>query len=127
VLRVNPEGRVIMAKLFGMHTIELHSDVKPEDFERFVVEEVNRNQLLPGVVTYVLKGDRGDKEGEYLLMIEFESTELRDRFFPTPGQTSEEAQRLMESTKAIGEKWATFGIPPGTTEIYTDYVVVESK
>ena len=117
-----------MAKLFGVHTIELHSGVKPEDFERFVIEEVNRNQpLLPGVVGHVLKGDRGDKEGKYLLMLEFESKELRDRFFPTPGHASEEAQRYMEATKAIGEKWATLGTAPGTTEIYTDYVVVESR
>ena len=48
-----------MAKLFGMHTIELHPGVKPEDFERFVVEEVNPGPHLPGVVSHLLKGDRG--------------------------------------------------------------------
>jgi hypothetical protein len=114
-----------MAKLFGMHEIELHSGVKPEDFERFVVEEVNRSQPLPGVVGHMLKGDRGDREGKYLLMLEFESKELRDRFFPSPDQVSEEAQRYMEPTRAMAEKWATLASAPGTTEIYTDYVVVE--
>jgi hypothetical protein len=116
-----------MARLFGIHEIELYSGVKPEDFERFVIEEVNRSQLLPGVTTHVLKGDRGDREGKYLVMLEFESTESRDRFFPTPGQVSEEAQRYLESTRAVGEKWATLGTGPGTTTIYTDYVVVERK
>jgi hypothetical protein len=113
-----------MAKLFGMHEIELHSGVKPEDFERFVVEELNRSQLFPGVATHVLKGDRGEREGKYLFMMEFESTESRDRLFPTPGQASEEAQRYLESTRAITEKWATFGTVPGTTDVSTDYVVV---
>jgi hypothetical protein len=116
-----------MARLFGLHEIELHSGVRPEDFERFVLEEVNRNQLFPGVATRVLKGDRGDRKGKYLLMVEFESIESRDRLFPTPGQASEEAQRYLESTRAIWEKWATLGIVPGTSEITTDYVVVERK
>jgi hypothetical protein len=116
-----------MAKLFGLHEIELHSDVKPEDFERFVVEEVNRGQLLPGVATLVLKGDRGEREGKYLLMMEFDSAESRDRLFPTPGQPSEEAQRYLESSWATKEKWAAFGRVLGTTDISTDYVVVESK
>ena len=69
-----------MAKLFGMHTIELHSGVKPEDFERFVVEEYYPSQHWPGVVSHVLKGDRGEREGKYLVMLEFESAESRDRF-----------------------------------------------
>ena len=114
-----------MAKLFGMHTIELHPGVKPEDFERFVVEEVNPGPHLPGVVSHLLKGDRGDREGKYLVMLEFESTESRDRFFPAPDQASEEAQRYLESIRAIREKWATLGNVPGTTDIYTDYVVVD--
>jgi hypothetical protein len=114
-----------MARLFGMHEIELHSGVKPEDFEQFVIEELNRIEPLPGVVGHVLKGDRGDREGKYLFMLEFESTELRDRFFPTPDQVSEEAQRYLESTMAITEKWLTLSTASGTTEIYTDYVVVE--
>jgi|SRR3977135_4092581 hypothetical protein len=113
-----------MAKLFGMHTIELHSGVKPEDFERFVVEEYYPSQHWPGVVSHVLKGDRGEREGKYLVMLEFESAESRDRFFPTPGQASEEGQRFLESTRAIREKWATLGTAQGTT--YTDYVAVES-
>ncbi len=116
-----------MAKLFGIHEIELHSGVKPEDFERFVVEEYNRSQLFPGVATRVLKGDRGKREGKYLLMMEFESPESRDRLFPTPGQASEEAQRSLESASAILEKWATFGPALGRTDISTDYVVVERR
>jgi hypothetical protein len=116
-----------MARLYGIHEIELHAGVKPEDFERFVVEVVNHSQLLPGVTTHVLKGDRGEREGKYLVMLEFEDVESRDRFFPTPGQASEEAQRYLESTRAIGERWDTLGTGPGTTTAYTDYVVVESK
>ena len=115
-----------MARLFGIHEIELHSGVKPDDFGRFVVEEVIGSQPLPGVVMRVLKGDRGDREGKYLLMMEFESTELRDRYFPAPDQVSEEAQRYLESTKPMAEKWATLGTVLGTGEdVYTDYVVVE--
>jgi hypothetical protein len=115
-----------MAKVFGIHEIELHSGVKPEDFERFVIEEVNPGPQLPGVVGHLLKGDRGDRESKYLVMLEFESIESRDRFFPTPDQVSEEAQPYLESTRTIREKWATLATVVGTTEdIYTDYAVVE--
>jgi hypothetical protein len=37
-----------MAKLFGIHPIDLAPGVNAEDFERFIVEEVLTRELLPG-------------------------------------------------------------------------------
>jgi hypothetical protein len=103
-----------------MHMIALRPGVKAEDFEKFVIEEVYPLPWLSEV--YLLKGDRGDREGKYLVMYEFESVEARDRLFPSPGEMSEEAQQSFESLAPIFEKWATFATPLDT--ICTDYVVV---
>ena len=115
-----------MSKLFGMHMIALRPGVKAEDFEKFVAEESYSFPTPEGWKLYVLKGDRGDREGKYLVMNEFESVEARDRYYPAPGQPSEEYQQFMESHAAelqkVLEKWETFATPLDT--ICTDYVVV---
>ena len=111
-----------MSKAFGMHMFALKPGVKAEDFETFVTEEVYPLYSLEGSEVYVLKGDRGDREGKYLVMWEFESVEVRDRYFPSAGEMSPEVQQLFESWAAAMEKWAAFATPLET--IYTDYVVV---
>jgi hypothetical protein len=112
----------IMSKVFGMHMIALLPGVKAEDFEKFVTEEVYPAPAPEGWKYYLLKGDRGDREGRYLWMIEIESVETRDKLFPAPGEVSEEAQRYLESQAAVFQKWATFATP--LDGITTDYVVV---
>jgi hypothetical protein len=111
-----------MAKVFGMHVVALKPGVKAEDFEKFVTEEVYPLPWFEGIENYLLKGDRGDREGKYLWVIEIESVETRDRYFPSPGEMSEEVQQFSAAHAAVFEKWDTFATP--ISVIYTDYVVV---
>jgi hypothetical protein len=111
-----------MSKVFGMHMVALKPGVKTEDFEKFVKEEVYPLPSLEGMELYLLKGDRGDREGKYLVMLELESVEVRDRHFPSPGEASKEAQQVLESWAGAMEKWDTFATPMSV--ILTDYVVV---
>jgi len=111
-----------MSKVFGMHMIALKPGVKAEDFEKFVIKEVYPATELEGVEFYLLKGDRGDREGKYLWVMEIESVEARDRLFPSPGELSEEVRQFFESYAAVLEKWETLATPVDV--IYTDYVVV---
>lgn len=111
-----------MSKVFGMHMIALRPGVKAEDFEKFVTEEVYPLPWPEGWEVYLLKGDRGDREGKYLAVFEFESVEARDRAFPSPGEVSEEVQQFFEPLAALFEKWETFATPVDV--ICTDYVVV---
>ena len=117
-----------MAKVFGMHMIGLRPDVKGEDFETFFREKVAPLPAFPGSKWYLLKGERGDREGKYLVMSEFESLEARDRFAPKPDGSSEEAERFMEAHKeafnAVFTEWEKLASPVGAPTIYTDYVVV---
>jgi hypothetical protein len=112
-----------MSKVFGMHMIALRPGVKAEEFETFVVEEAYPiYEKFPDTHLYVLKGDRGDREGKYLAMVEIPSVETRDRLFPSPGEMSEEAQQFYAAHEGLNEKWMTFATPLDV--IYTDYVVV---
>ena len=111
-----------MAKVFGMHMIALQPGVKADDFEKFVVEEMYPLPFFEGMNFYILKGDRGDREGKYMGIFELESVERRDQLFPSPGEMSSEAQKFLETHAAVFEKWETYATPMDI--ITTDYVVI---
>ncbi len=112
-----------MSKVFGMHMVALRPGVKPEDFERFVTEKLYPALAdVPGMESYLVKGDRGDREGKYLWILEFPSIEARARLFPAPGQASQEAEASLARTFNLMEEWNTFATPIDV--ISTDYVVV---
>lgn len=108
-----------MAKVFGIHTLELLPGVKGEDFEKFFLEAFAPLPQLEGWTSTLVKGDRGAGTGKYLVIYEIESVAARDRYFPSPDQPSEEAQRAMASQSAEWEKLATLA-----TSSFSDYVVV---
>ena len=118
-----------MARLFGMHELELRPGVTPEEFEQFVVEELSKILDREGQKTYVLKGDRGVRAGKYVFVFEYDSVETRDRDSPGSNQDSEELlQWLKEHYAEVGayfERLSTFVQPDWDIgEHYTDYVVI---
>jgi hypothetical protein len=54
-----------MARVFGMHKVELKPSVNGMEFENFICNEVvpvyNR---VPGQTVHLLKGDQGDRDGK---------------------------------------------------------------
>ncbi len=111
-----------MSKVYGLHTIALKPGVKAEDFEKFVAKAISSSPPMEGTEIHVLKGDRGDREGKYLYLIEFASPEVRQRYFPAPGEATEEAQQILASMAKIFEEWETYAT--SINVIYTDYVTV---
>src|SRR5215203_1303380 len=94
-----------MPKVFGRHEIELQPGVEPEDYERFFAEELAPTLKLPGWKTHLLRGDRGARGGKYLVLHEIESLDARDRYFPGPGEQSEEFTRFLDSTQKQRRQW----------------------
>jgi hypothetical protein len=116
-----------MPKVFGLHEIELQPGVEPEEYERFFAEELAPTPELPGWKTHLLKGDRGARTGKYLVLFEIESLEARDRYFPAPGEESEEFTRFFEQhpeAAAAMEKWQKYSPFGSENDISTDYIVV---
>jgi hypothetical protein len=116
-----------MPKVFGLHEIELQPGVDPEEYERFFAEEIAPSPELPGWKTHLLKGERGARAGKYLVLLEIENLESRDRYFPRPGEESEEFTRFFEQhpeAAAALEKWQKLGPFGSETDISTDYVTI---
>lgn len=81
-----------MARIFGIHTLDLNPGVKGEDFEKFILEEfLPQVPVFEGWIPHLLKGERGTGIGRYLVLLEIESVAARDRYYPAPDQPAAEA------------------------------------
>lgn len=111
-----------MAKVFGIHVIELSEGTTPEFFEKFVIEQFLPAlplSLTPGVKASLLKADRGARADQYLWMFEFDSVETRDKYFPRPQSISDELKRLIEPLHDLAQIWDR-----ASSRTKTDYVVL---
>ena len=115
-----------MAKVFGIHELELRPGVTPEQFDQFVRDEVARAPTQPVWTIHVLKGDRGARDGKFAVLMEIESVETRDRLFPDPGgDPSPEAQQYLAPLTTLMEKWTSLATAPGDAgTVWTDYAVI---
>ncbi len=119
-----------MPKVYGLHLFMLRPDVTQEAFEQFVTEELYQLPMPPGWTFHLLKGDKGDRAGKYLLMIEIESVEARDRL--TAGAVHDwegESQHMTEDQAAtwnrVLDKWLEFAFNDlRQSTVFTDYIVV---
>lgn len=75
-----------MARVIRIFEYTLNPGVQAEEFERFVTEDLTKAPLASGIMRMrFLKCDRdsqGDLVGTYANELEFESVEVRDRYFP---------------------------------------------
>ncbi len=115
-----------MPKLYSVHPVELRPGVKAEDFENYVKEGWPSYTPYPGWKAHILKGDRGDRDGKYTVLLEIESIEARNRIFPNASEKSEYGKQFdeahPESTKIFKKLWTLVdnsGFP------FTDYVKIE--
>lgn len=113
-----------MAKVYGLHEIELLPGVDPGEFERLAAE-MTKALTYEGWTYHLVKGERGERAGKYMIVMEIESLEARDRYAPTAdGPFSVEVQEWERRNAAILLKWKSMATMPGENTVFTDYVVV---
>ncbi len=115
-----------MARVHAHHKVGLKPGVDLAEFERFAVEEVGPAlEQMPGISYRLLRGEKGDRKGRYMELLEFDSVERLRSYFPEDKPDgSEEFQRHFEEHMApLMEKWNTFALSE-TDPTYTDYVVL---
>ena len=112
-----------MAKVIGIHRLELKPGVT-EDQVQAVVEQIAGKFKVPGSTTMIGKGDRGERVGQYVLIVEVESVETRDRYFPDPG--GEASAEWQQHTAAYGPIFAQFEtvFTNFPDPLFTDYVII---
>lgn len=85
------------------------------------------HKLRRGTLEAVEAAARGARGGKYLVLHEIESLDSRDRYFPGPGEQSEEFTRFLEQhpeTAAAMEKWERYSTIHSENDMTTDYVAV---
>lgn len=96
-----------MAKVFGDFHIIVLPGVEIEQFEAFIARAVPTVEPWPGIRSYVLKGERGDRVDRLHYLIDMASEEIRLRYFPDGKNNSVEGmQRLGDMADFIAE-WET--------------------
>lgn len=115
-----------MGKIYGLHSLELRPGVTGEDFERFLASNVEQLPRLPGWRIALLKGERGEKVGQYLALVEVDSIEARNRVSPAGGfDDTAEGREWLAVAGPILQQWLEYVVQlPGLDAPYTDYLEV---
>lgn len=113
-----------MAKVLEIHTFDLKPGTDEKTFEEFVMQDIFPiYRKVPGQTVHLLKGDRGERAGKYLMLVEVESVERRDQIYPPEGRDgyAEEIQALVGDVDATWDRFFNF-VEPDTA--YTSYVML---
>ncbi len=95
-----------MAKVYEIAHIVLKEGVKGEDFEKFWLQEYGPQGALIDWTSHLVKADRGERAGQYMVMWEMPSVELRDRLLTPPHEFTDEMwRRLGPNIHILGEKF----------------------
>lgn len=115
--------RPMVGEVLGIHYLNVKQR-KADDFEKYVTGEFNAamNNKIPGLNLYVLKGDRGDMEGYFILIFIFDTVERRTGYFPGAGEKpTEEFKEVFQPVSQYYDKLQSFL----NEEIsHTDYIIV---
>ena len=113
-----------MAKVLGMHTLELKPGCNAAEFEEFIRREVlPLYAKVPGQNAQLLKGDRGERAGKYMVLIELDSPQRRDEIYPSEGVVADDVQQLVGNIDVVWNTLFTF-VDQFPDPKYTDYVTV---
>ena len=86
-----------MAKVFYIHNLKLDPGVTEAEFEKWYKEELPSFTHRPGHHFYLIKGIRGDREGQYTLMGEIESLENYRQGRTPDGQPTDSYKKFDEA------------------------------
>ena len=112
-----------MAKVLGIHEVELPDGADPAEFERRAVA-VLAEAAPDGLNIRMFKADRGPRNGMYMMLIEIDSVEVRDTMFPIEGEDSADVLAFFEEHPTVGEAWQRLDSYVPSLGVGTDYVEI---
>lgn len=92
--------------------IDTEAGVTPQQFETFVREQGVHIPCYPGWRWTLLRGLRGERVGQYLMLYEIDSAEQRDRYVTATGQRTAHAHEFWRRHAAAQEilaEWRKLG------------------
>jgi len=112
-----------MPRVLGLREVELKAGVDPAEYERIFAEEIPSSAIPTGLRARLLKGERGVRAGKFLVLLELESLELLNLYFPKEDEVSEEEQRFLEQHPDAATAWNKLDALEAEN-VVTNYVVV---
>ncbi|MBE3661287.1 hypothetical protein BOO91_10180 [Vibrio navarrensis] len=116
-----------IARVIGIHNVALREGVTAQQFERFIADNHQRIEDYPDWKFRLLKGERGNRLDQYVVMMEIASLAALDVFYPEPDIATDAAVSFAKAhrdTKQMYEEWKQFASFSGSPQIYTDYLCV---
>ncbi|NWD71808.1 hypothetical protein HX870_29800 [Pseudomonas gingeri] len=120
-------GEAPIARVIGIHNLALRPDVQAQTFETFIEQNHHRIEDYPDWKFHLLKGERGNRLDQYVVLMEIASLEALDVFYPEPDMATDEAAKFARAhrdTKQMYEEWKQLASFSGSPQIYTDYLSV---
>ena len=109
---------------FGIHNIVVKSG-QGQSLENFMKNRWINSVHIPAYRGFVLKG-QNDSARDYIWISAFDPGEMRDGYFPNPGESSPAwEQAMVPVQKLFNELESYMEYEPGTEGRYTDYHLVE--
>ncbi len=115
-----------MGEVLALREFTLKDGVDTTALEQFFFEEVipsRDKHVVPGLQLVNMKGDRGERDGQYIVAWIFDKVERRDHYFPEEGGAAPEFEEAYAPMQAIENKAGEYGVAPS----YTDYVLVGAE
>ena len=111
-------------QVISIHELKIKSGVNETEFEAFVMNEIAPlYRQIEGQDLFLAKGYVGQKTGQYVIFITFQTLEQRNKTYLSTGD-SEELKKVMEGKDDLWDKFYTMA--EGFDGIQcTDYVKVD--
>ncbi|MDF0732195.1 hypothetical protein P0Y43_15875 [Pseudomonas entomophila] len=121
-----PQHDTPSTRVFSFYYIAIDTEagVTPTQFETFVRERGVHIPCYPGWSWTLLRGLRGERTGQYLMLFEIDSVEQRDRYIGADGNKTEQARRFWRDHPQALEllaEWKRYGTFSELPTIFTDY------
>jgi hypothetical protein len=128
----NPNLADLSGRVLAFRELTLLPNVNPKQLERFAAEQLTPTfkKKVPGVQSYIIKGERGDNKGKYVHLLIFDSERTRDLYFPDEGVGEAGIPEVALKLWRPGQIMLLDSLPkyvkPLTSDKgYTDYVFFE--
>ncbi|MEK6481081.1 hypothetical protein WJR50_26295 [Catalinimonas sp. 4WD22] len=119
-------------KIMAFRELTLLLDTDTSELERFAREQLTPTfkKQVPGVESYIIKGQRGDHKGQYVHLLIFDSERTRNFYFPFEHSGESEIKGEALSLWRPGQIILLDSLPKYTKPLregsgYTDYVFIE--
>ena len=119
--------KTLNGNLIGIHvgTVDLEPSITINQWKEFAMEKyipaVNK-EFKGEIITYLAEGERGPFKNYVAFYMVFKSVEIRDKYIPEQGQTSEEYDKKWQIIKPVYDDLQKLG--KFSRDHWTDWVIL---